>query len=455
MNNDRYISPWSQRYASPEMQSIFSPGNKYTTWRKLWLALAKAQKELGLPITAKQLQVMEKNIFNIDYQRAEELEAEIHHDVMAHIKAYAEICPLAAPIIHLGATSCYVTDNGDLIQMREGLKLLVKRLKESIKTLAAFAQKYAKTACLAYTHLQPAQPTTVGKRACLWLQDLLIDLKEISRRADELQFLGVKGATGTQASFLTLFDGDKRKIAKLEKLIASEFNFKKVFPIAGQTYTRKQDILVLSSLAGLGASIHKFGTDLRLLSHMGELHEGFSNKQIGSSAMPYKRNPILAERSCSLSRYLIALNENPLYTAATQWLERSLDDSANRRLAIPEAFLAADALLLLLNKIFSSLQVNEKVIEERLNLEKPRMVTENILMKAVTKGGNRQELHEKLRMMNIQNTQKLIQTIAKDKSFNLSEKEVETICKDPLIGIAPDQVKDFIMKELQLVLKTT
>ncbi len=453
---DRYETPLATRYASAEISFLFSPQFKYTTWRRLWIALAKAQKGLGLPITDAQIQALESQSEKIDFKKAAAFEKIYRHDVMAHIHAYAEACPEAKPIIHLGATSSFVTDNTDLIQMREGLNLLQGKLVLVIRQLAAFAKKHASLACLSYTHFQPAQPTTVGKRACMWLQDLLIDLIDLDARLEDLRFLGVKGATGTQASFLALFQNDHDKVKQLEQRVAQEMGFTHLFIISGQTYTRKQDIRLFAVLSGLAASAHKCATDLRLLAHLKELEEPFSATQVGSSAMPYKRNPIRCERICSLARFLISLNENPLYTAATQWLERSLDDSANRRLSIPEAFLCADALLNLLASLTSDLAVHPKQIEKHLLEELPFLATENILMEAVKKGKDRQHVHERLRQHSLAAKEKgdLLEQISQDPSIGLSQGELETLMNSALgVGRAPSQVEEFLQQEVYPLLE--
>ncbi|MBI2811587.1 MAG: adenylosuccinate lyase [Candidatus Melainabacteria bacterium] len=389
---NHYQSPLSSRYASEEMSYLFSPHFKFFTWRTLWVALAKAQKSLGLSISDRQIASMQDCIEKIDLKRAEEYEKKFRHDVMAHIHAFGDLCPEARGIIHLGATSCFVTDNADLIQMREGLRIIRNKIIQVIRQLHPFAQEHAALPTLSYTHFQPAQPTTVGKRACLWMQDFLIDLYDIAHHLGDLHFLGVKGATGTQASFLSLFNGDHEKVKKLETLVSDEMGFTKVVPISGQTYTRKQDIRVLSVLTSFASSAHKFATDLRLLAHLKEIEEPFAEKQVGSSAMPYKRNPMRSERICGLARFLMSLNENPLYTQATQWFERSLDDSANRRLYLPQAFLTADAILNLLCNITSGLIVHPKVIARHLNEELPFLATEEILMESVKRGKDRQHV---------------------------------------------------------------
>jgi adenylosuccinate lyase len=458
-----YESPLSHRYASKEISFLFSPRFKYLTWRRLWLALAKAEQQLGLPITDKQIRELETHLEELDLDRVEELEKKMHHDVMAHIHAYAELCPAAKPIIHLGATSSFVTDNGDLIQFREALRLIASKLKKVIRQLADFASKYATLATLGYTHFQPAQPTTVGKRACLWIQDFLIDFHELDHRLHKFRFLGVKGATGTQASFLALLGNDARKVKRLEELVAREMDFENSFTISGQTYPRKYDMQLLSLLSGIAASSHKFATDIRLLAHLQEVEEAFGKAQVGSSAMPYKRNPILSERICGLARFLISLAENPAYTAATQWLERSLDDSSNRRLCIPEAFLAADGILNLLIEVTAGLVVHPKIIERHLLQELPFLATENILMEAVKKGKDRQLLHEALRKHSHEAARRmkeegspnhLLEILARDPFFGLSYDELmRLIDVEQFIGLAREQVEEFLAAEVAPIFK--
>ncbi len=414
------------------MCSIFSPQTKYTTWRKLWLALAKAEKEIGLPITEKQIAAMEKHLDTIDYKRVAEIEKTTRHDVMAHLHAFAEQCKEAKGILHLGATSAFVTDNTDLIQMQTGLMLLVGRSIELLRIIANLADEYAGFPTVGYTHFQPAQPTTIGKRICLWLQDLLIDTNDLLARLDDLHFLGLKGATGTQASFMVLLDHDSAKVDKLDSLVAKEMGFEKCFCISGQTYTRKQDVRIFAALEGLGGSSHKCATDLRLLSHLGEMVEGREEKQVGSSAMPHKQNPIYSERICSLARFLLSLCQNPSYTHATQWLERSLDDSAGRRIVIPEAFLSADAILCLLTHVFSHLQIHTDKIEKNLEQHLPALALENILMLAVKRGKDRQEVHEKLR-----------EDPNHVKELGLSEEELQS-CSQIEVGRAKEQVEIFL-----------
>lgn len=458
-----YQSPLSQRYASDEMSLIFSPYYKYHTWRKLWIALAKAQKALGLPITDKQIAALEKAAEKIDHSQAEAYEKKFRHDVMAHIHAFGDQCPEARGVIHLGATSCFVTDNTDLIQMRDALQLLRNKLVQVIRQLRSFAHQNASLACLSYTHFQVAQPTTVGKRACLWLQDFLMDLEDIEQLLAHLRFLGVKGATGTQASFLALFEGDHHKVKRLEALVAKEMGFSHPFSISGQTYTRKQDIRIFSALSSFAASAHKCATDFRLLAHLKEIEEPFAEKQIGSSAMPYKRNPMRSERICGLARFLISLNENSLYTEATQWLERSLDDSANRRLYIPEAFLTADAILNLLCNITAGIIVHPKIIEKHLQDELPFLATELILMEAVKRGKDRQSVHERLRVHSLEASRlikeearpcDLLERIAKDLEIGLSFSEISKLTHvEHFIGRAVEQTQEFLSEEIDPALK--
>ncbi|XP_042699453.2 adenylosuccinate lyase isoform X2 [Chrysemys picta bellii] len=398
----RYRSPLVSRYASPEMGFNFSERRKFGTWRRLWLYLAQAEKSLGLPITDDQIQEMEANLDNIDFKMAAEEEKRLRHDVMAHVHTFAHCCPKAAAIIHLGATSCYVGDNTDLIVLRDGFNLLLPKLATVISRLADFAEQYADLPTLGFTHYQPAQLTTVGKRCCLWIQDLCMDLRNLERARDDLRFRGVKGTTGTQASFLQLFEGDHDKVEELDRLVTVKAGFKRAYLVTGQTYSRKVDVEVLSVLASLGASIHKICTDIRLLANLKEIEEPFETDQIGSSAMPYKRNPMRSERCCSLARHLMTLVLNPLHTASVQWFERTLDDSANRRVCLAEAFLTADIILSTLQNISEGFVVYPKVIERRIRQELPFMATENIIMAMVKAGGNRQDCHEKIRILSQQ-----------------------------------------------------
>lgn len=452
----KYENPLCKRYASSEMQFIFSDDNKFSTWRSLWIALAESQKELGLDISQNQLDEMVKNVKNINYEAANRYEAEVRHDVMAHILAYGEQCPAAKPIIHLGATSCYVGDNTDIILMRTALLLIKKLLVNAIDKLWSFADKYKSLPCLAYTHFQAAQPTTVGKRATLWLADLLLDLEQLDFTIDNLKLLGCKGTTGTGASFLSLFNGDHKKVTQLEKKIASKMEFDAVYSVSGQTYSRKIDYYVLSVLSGIAQSAYKFSNDIRLLSHLKEFEEPFEDKQIGSSAMAYKRNPMRSERIASLSRYVIVNALNPALTASAQWFERTLDDSANKRIALPEAFLAVDAILSLYINIISGVSVYPKMIEKHLADELPFMATENILMYCVKKGGDRQELHERIRKHSLDAAKEikqygsdndLIKRILSDKTFNISEQEMENILNaENFCGRAKEQTEEFLVE---------
>ncbi len=463
IDSKQYQSPLSNRYASDEMSYLFSPHFKFMTWRKLWIALAVCQKTLGLPITDRQIDAMLDALEKIDLKRAEEYEEKFRHDVMAHIHAFGDLCPEARGIIHLGATSCFVTDNTDLIQVRDGLRILRNKILQVIRQLLPFAQEYASLACLSYTHFQPAQPTTVGKRACLWLQDLLIDLSDIERVIEELRFLGVKGATGTQASFLALFEGDHTKVKKLEELVSKEMGFSRPFSVTGQTYSRKQDIRVLSLLSSFAASAHKFATDLRLLAHLKEIEEPFAEKQVGSSAMPYKRNPMRSERICGLARFLMSLHENPLYTEATQWLERTLDDSANRRLYLPEAFLTADAILNLMCNITAGIIVHPKIIQRHLHEELPFLATEQILMEAVKRGKDRQTVHERLRLHSLETSHRikeeggandLLTRITADPAIGLSKAEIDRLTDiKHFIGRAIEQTHEFLNEEVAPIIK--
>lgn len=457
-----YESPLCSRYASDAMQYIFSPDKKFTTWHRLWIALARAEMQLGLPVTPEQIEELEQHKDEVDYDYAAEMERKLRHDVMAHVHAYGKACPKAMPIIHLGATSCYVGDNTDIILMRDGLLLIRTELLNVISRLAAFADKYKAVPTLGFTHFQPAQLTTVGKRAALWMNDLLIDLDELEYRLTTLKLLGSKGTTGTQASFLELFDGDHEKCRELERLIAEEMGFSSCVPVSGQTYSRKLDAGVLATLSGIAQSAGKFATDMRLLSHLKELEEPFEDKQIGSSAMPYKRNPMRCERICSLARYVMADAQNPAMTAYNQWFERTLDDSANKRISVPEAFLVTDALLNIYQNVASGIKVYEKVIEKHLLEELPFMATENIMMDAVKKGGDRQVLHERIRIHSIAagavvkeegKPNDLLSRIATDPLFGLSEEELSAHL-DPraYVGRAPEQVTEFLKNDVSPVL---
>ena len=449
-----YESPFNTRYASREMQELFSPDKKFRTWRKLWIALAEAEKELGLNITDEQIDELKRYADDINYETAEKKEKEVRHDVMAHVHAYGEQCPSARGIIHLGATSCYVGDNTDIIIMREALDLIKKKLATVIRKLSEFAMKYRSMPALGFTHFQPAQLVTVGKRATLWIQDLLIDLEDLEYLQSSMKLLGSKGTTGTQASFMSLFDNDSEKVRKLEMLIASKMGFDSVFPVSGQTYTRKLDSRVLNVLSGIAQSASKFSYDMRLLQSMKEIEEPFEEKQIGSSAMAYKRNPMRAERIGSLARYVMIDALNPAITAATQWFERTLDDSANKRISIPEAFLAVDAILNIYINIAGGLVVYPKVIEKHVMEELPFMATENIMMEAVKKGGDRQELHERIRVHSMEAGKQvkqfglkndLIERIAADPLFCLSKEEILSVMQPSnYIGRSAEQVEEFI-----------
>ena len=463
MSKNVYESPLSSRYASDEMQYIFSPDKKFSTWRRLWIALARAEMELGLPVTQEQIDEMEAHIDDIDYELAAEKERQLRHDVMAHIHTFGTVCPKAMPIIHLGATSCYVGDNTDIILMREGLELVRTKLVQVLGHLARFADTFKALPTLGFTHFQPAQLVTVGKRATLWMNELLLDLDEVEYRIASLKLLGCKGTTGTQASFMELFEGDHEKCRELDRRIAREMGFEGVTPVSGQTYSRKVDAAVLSTLSGIAQSASKFATDMRLLCHLKEVEEPFEKNQIGSSAMPYKRNPMRCERICSLARYVIADAANPAITSATQWFERTLDDSANKRISVPEAFLAVDAILNIYTNVASNLVVHEKVIEKHVMEELPFMASENIMMDAVKRGGNRQELHERIRVHSLEAGRNvkdlglpnnLIDLIAADPMFGMSREEL-TAHLEPsrYIGRCPEQVTDFLTDYVQPVLE--
>ena len=454
MSKDCYESPLSSRYASKEMKYIFSPDMKFRTWRKLWIALAESEMELGLPITQEQIDELKANADNINYEVAEAREKLVRHDVMSHVYAYGQQCPKAKGIIHLGATSCYVGDNTDVIIMTEGLKLVRNKLVTVIRELAKFADKYKDLPTLAFTHFQPAQPTTVGKRASLWLQELLMDLEDVEYQLSKAKLLGCKGTTGTQASFLELFEGDHEKCKELDRRIAKKMGYSACFAVSGQTYSRKLDTQVLNVLSGIAPSAAKFSNDIRLLQHLKEVEEPFEKNQIGSSAMAYKRNPMRSERIGSLSRYVMVDVLNGAFTTATQWFERTLDDSANKRLSIPEAFLAIDGILNLYANVTDGLVVYPKVIEQRLRKELPFMATENIMMDAVKRGGDRQELHEKIRQHSMAASRvvkeeggenDLLERIANDKSFGVTLEELEAILQpSKYVGRAPQQTTDFL-----------
>ncbi|HIZ94054.1 adenylosuccinate lyase [Flavonifractor sp. An91] len=464
MDHARYESPLSSRYASDQMQYIFSPDKKFSTWRRLWVALARAEMELGLPVTAEQVAELEAHLTDIDYDKAAQYEKKLRHDVMAHVHTYGEACPKAMPIIHLGATSCYVGDNTDVILMREGLCLIRDELVRVLDKLARFARQYKALPTLGFTHFQPAQLVTVGKRATLWMNELLLDLADVEYRIANLKLLGCKGTTGTQASFLELFDGDHAKCRELDRKIAAEMGFEATAAVSGQTYSRKVDYQVVSTLSGIAQSASKFATDLRLLCHLKEVEEPFEKNQIGSSAMPYKRNPMRCERICALARYVMADAVNPAVTAASQWFERTLDDSANKRLSVPEAFLAVDAILNIWANVADGLVVHEKVIEKHVLEELPFMASENIMMDAVKKGGNRQDLHERIRVLSQQAganvkdlglSNNLIDLIAADPAFSMLSREELTAHLEPsrYIGRCPEQVEEFLKEEVEPVLE--
>ena len=461
---DTYESPLSSRYADKEMKYLFSPDMKFKTWRRLWIALAESEMELGLPVTQEQVDELKAHAEDINYEVAEERERLVRHDVMSHVYAYGQQCPKAAGIIHLGATSCYVGDNTDIIVMRQGLELIRKKLIGVLAKLSRFAEEYKDMPCMAYTHCQPAQPTTVGKRATLWANELVMDLQEIDHRLAVLQLRGVKGTTGTQASFMELFKGDVDKIRAVDASIAKEMGFdpKAVIPVSGQTYSRKVDAFILNALAGIGQSCMKFATDLRLLANFKEMEEPFEKNQIGSSAMPYKRNPMRCERICALSRYLMVDVLNPSFTTGTQWFERTLDDSANKRVAMAEGFLAADAILNIMLNVTDGIVVYPKVVRSRLMAELPFMASENIMMKAVKKGGDRQELHERLREHAVAaaavvkqegKPNDMIARVEADPAFGLSREEIEAeLSPEAFTGRSAEQVTEFLRDVIQPVL---
>ena len=462
MSTDRYQSPLSERYASKEMQYIFSPDMKVRTWRRLWIALAETEKELGLNITQEQIDELKAHVDDINYDVAKEREKQVRHDVMSHVYAYGVQCPKAKGIIHLGATSCYVGDNTDIIVMTEALKLVKKKLINVIAELAKFADEHKALPTLAFTHFQPAQPTTVGKRATLWMQEFMLDLEDLDYVISTMKLLGSKGTTGTQASFLELFDGDQETIDKIDPMIAEKMGFKECYPVSGQTYSRKVDTRVLNVLAGIAASAHKFSNDIRLLQHLKEVEEPFEKSQIGSSAMAYKRNPMRSERIASLSRFVMVDALNPAITSATQWFERTLDDSANKRLSVPEGFLAIDGILDLCLNVVDGLVVYPKVIEKRLRSELPFMATENIMMDAVKAGGDRQELHERIRELSMEagknvkvegKENNLLELIAADPAFNMSLEDLQkTMEPSRYTGRAQVQVEAFLKNVVQPVL---
>ena len=461
--NNFYESPLNTRYASDEMKEIFSPDKKFKTWRRLWIALAKAEKQLGLNITDEQIEELEKFKDDINYDVAKKREKEVRHDVMSHVYAYGVQCPKAKAIIHLGATSCYVGDNTDIIIMTEALKLIRKKLVNVIYRLKIFADEYKNLPTLGFTHFQPAQLTTVGKRACLWIQELLMDLEDVEYQLSKAKLLGSKGTTGTQASFLELFDGDHEKVKKLDEMITKEMGFDAYFPVSGQTYSRKLDSQFLNVLSSIAQSAYKFSNDLRLLQHLKEVEEPFEKSQIGSSAMAYKRNPMRSERISSLARYVIANSINPAITASTQWFERTLDDSANKRISVPESFLAVDAVLNIYLNIATKMVVYPKVIEQHILKELPFMATENIMMQAVKNGGDRQELHEKIRIHSMAAARvvkeegkenDLIERIVNDKSFNLDIDDIKAVLKpENFIGRAKEQTEEFLRDYVSPVLE--
>ncbi|MBO4863569.1 MAG: adenylosuccinate lyase [Eubacterium sp.] len=469
MSYDKYVSPLSERYASKEMQYIFSPDKKFKTWRKLWIALAEAEMELELPdengnprINQEMIDELKAHAEEIDYEMAKEEEKKVRHDVMAHVHTYGASCPKAAGIIHLGATSCYVGDNTDVIIMTEGLKLVRKKLLNVISELSKFAMEYKDLPTIAFTHFQPAQPTTVGKRATLWLNELYMDLQDVDYMISQQKLLGSKGTTGTQASFLELFNGDHEKVKRLDKMIAEKMGFDDVYPVSGQTYSRKVDSRVLNVLAGIAQSAHKFSNDIRLLQHLKQIEEPFEKSQIGSSAMAYKRNPMRSERIASLANYVIADAINPAITSSTQWFERTLDDSANKRISVPEAFLAVDGILDLYLNVVDGLVVYDKVIYAKFMEEIPFMATENIMMDATKAGGDRQELHEKIRQYSMEagavvkkegKPNDLLQRIAADPAFGRTLEELESLMEPSLyVGRAPQQTEEYIKEVIQPVL---
>lgn len=452
-----YENPLISRYASREMCALFGARKKFGTWRRLWVALAEIESELGIPITSAQIEEMKANVDNIDFDAAAEYEKKLRHDVMAHVHTFGDVCPNARPIIHLGATSCFVTDNTDAILLKEGMKLIRKRLVTVIDRLGTFAKKYQAVPCLGFTHLQPAQPITVGKRACLWCYDLVMDLEDLEYRISTIRTLGNKGTTGTQASFLKLFNGDHEKVRQLEKKFCEKIGFDSCFAVTGQTYPRKLDSQVLDVLSSIAQSAHKFATDLRILAHRKEMEEPFEVNQIGSSAMAYKRNPMRSERICSLARFVISLQMNPAMTLATQWMERTLDDSANRRLTLPQSFLALDALLIIYQNIAENMVVYPKVIQRNLTAELPFMATENILMAAVENGGDRQDLHERIRCHSVAaaavvkqegGENDLLERLQKDPAFAGIDVKAEL---DPIkfVGRAPEQVDEFLAEQVE------
>ncbi len=462
-NNNSYESPFCTRYASEEMQYIFSADKKFTTWRKLWVALARAEMKLGLPVTEAQVNQLEEHINDIDYAVAEAREKEVRHDVMSHVYAYGQVCPDAAGIIHLGATSCYVGDNTDVIIMRDAMQVVRRKLINVMNNLAKFADEYKNLPCMAYTHLQPAQPTTIGKRATLWLNELLMDFEELEYRISTLKLLGSKGTTGTQASFVELFEGDTAKIKELEKMIADEMGFDGVVPVSGQTYSRKVDFQVLSVLSGIAQSCSKFSNDMRILQSFEEMEEPREKSQIGSSAMAYKRNPMRCERITSLARYVMIDVLNPAFTTGTQWFERTLDDSANKRIAVAEAFLAVDAILNIMMNVTDGMVVYPEIVRRRLMAKLPFMATENIMMDAVKKGGDRQELHERIREYSMIAAEQikiygkegnLCELIVNDPMFMITQEEMDAILKpENFTGRSSQQVDEFLSECINPILE--
>ena len=449
-----YLHPLADRYASPEMLRIFSPQHRFGTWRRLWIALAEAEQELGLPVTDEAVAEMKAGLENIDFRKAAEYERRFRHDVMAHVHLFGDVAPSARGIIHLGAASAFIGDNTDLIQHREALRIVQARVVRCVQALADFARYHREVPTLGFTHFQPAQPTTVGKRATLWIQDLLLDLEEMEFRLDTLRFRGIRGTTGTQASFLSLLEGDHEKVERLEALVAEKMGFTRSFGVTGQTSSRKVDQAFLATLAGVGASASKMGNDLRLLAHLREVEEPFEKDQIGSSSMPYKRNPMRAERICALARHIITLSQDPAFTAATQWLERTLDDSANRRVSVPDAYLATDAVLVLLENVSRGLVVNPMVIQKNLEEHLPFLATETVMMLATQRGGDRQDLHERIRRHSMDAARRmkeegsrpdLLERIAGDPAFGMSMDELRDLI-DPrdFVGRAPEQVDRFL-----------
>jgi adenylosuccinate lyase len=446
-----YTSPFAERYSSKDMLYLFSPDKKFRTWRRLWIALAEAERKLGLPITDGQIRELKKRAEDVDYRAARKYEESLKHDVMAHIRAYGDQCPGAKRIIHLGATSAYVVDNTDLLILAESYELVEREIANVVSALSTFAEKHASLPTVAFTHFQPAQFTTVGKRACLWIQDLLFDLDEIAERRRSLRFLGVKGTTGTQASFLSLFDGDEKKVKKLDQMVAAALGFDRTYAVSGQTYSRKIDAQAQATLSGVAQSAHKFANDMRLLQHLREIQEPFDEHQVGSSAMAYKRNPMKSERMTSLARLVLSLQTNGAFTAASQWFERTLDDSAGKRIALPESFLAVDAILQLYMDVASRLVVNPEVIAANVKRELPDIASENLLMEAVKAGGDRQELHEVIRRHKMASKEgELLDRLVNDKAFKAMKGRMASLLKPDLyVGRSPSQVREFLAEEVE------